>query len=127
MIIEWLKFRVSPNLREEFLELDQQIWTNKLKTCPGFLGKEVWLNPEKLDEVIILIHWQTRQEWKNIPQEELDQIEKQFNQKMQGKNYQMIESPARTLCQTSLLLQEKPSVDASEFQISQQSEMPIHR
>ena len=92
MIIEWLKFRVSPNLREEFLELDQQIWTNKLKTCPGFLGKEVWLNPEKLDEVVILIHWQTRQEWKNIPQEELDRIEKQFNQKMQGKNYQMIES-----------------------------------
>lgn len=92
MIIEWLKFRVSPNLREEFLEIDQQIWTNKLKTCPGFLGKEVWINPERLDEVVILIRWQTREEWKNIPQSQLDTLEKQFNQKMQGKNYQMIES-----------------------------------
>ena len=92
MIIEWLKFRVSPNLREEFLEIDQQIWTNKLKTYPGFLGKEVWLNPERLDEVVILIRWQTREEWKNIAQEEVDTVEKQFTQKMQGKNYQMIES-----------------------------------
>ena len=92
MVIEWLKFRISPNLREEFLELDQQIWTEKLKTYPGFLGKEVWLNPKRLDEVVILIRWQTREEWKSIPQEEIDQIEKQFNQKMQETNYQMIES-----------------------------------
>jgi uncharacterized protein (TIGR03792 family) len=92
MIIEWLKFRVSPDLREEFLEIDQQIWTNKLKTRPGFLGKEVWLNPDRMDEVIMFIRWQTREEWKNIPQEELNIIEKQFAQKMQGKKYQMIES-----------------------------------
>ena len=92
MIIEWLKFRVSPNLREKFLEIDQQIWTNKLKNCSGFLGKEVWLNPNRMDEVIMLIRWQSREEWKNIPQKELDKIEKQFAQKMQGKKYQMIES-----------------------------------
>lgn len=92
MVIEWLKFKVSPHLREKFRQIDQQIWTDKLKTYPGFLGKEVWLNPEKLDELVILIRWQTRQEWKNIPQEELDLIEQEFNQEMQGTNYQMIES-----------------------------------
>ncbi len=92
MIIEWLKFRVSPDLREEFIEIDQQIWTNKLKTYSGFLGKEVWLNPERMDEVIMLIRWQSRGEWKSIPQKELNIVEKQFAQKMAGKNYQMIES-----------------------------------
>jgi uncharacterized protein (TIGR03792 family) len=92
MIIEWLKFKVSPNLRENFIEIDRQIWTEKLKTYSGFLGKEVWLNPERMDEVIMLIRWHTREQWKKIPQKDLDLIEKQFAQKMAGKSYQMIEN-----------------------------------
>jgi uncharacterized protein (TIGR03792 family) len=92
MIIEWLKFRVSPSLREEFIEIDRQIWTNKLKTYSGFLGKEILLNSDQRDEVIMIIRWQSREQWKNIPQEDLDITEQQFAQKMQGKKYQMIES-----------------------------------
>jgi uncharacterized protein (TIGR03792 family) len=45
-----------------------------------------------MDEVIMLIRWQTRDQWKSIPQQDLDTIEKQFAQKMQGKKYQMLES-----------------------------------
>lgn len=92
MIIEWLKFRVSPDIREKFLAVDQQIWTNQLQNYPGFLGKEIWFHPQRVDEIVFIIRWQTREQWKNIPQVQLDKIDREFAQQMQSKQYQMIES-----------------------------------
>lgn len=99
MVIEFLKFRVGPDFREDFIKIDEEIWTNQLKTYSGFLGKETWCNsaPEKNNEIIIVIRWQSHQQWKSIPLEDLAKIEQQFAQKMQGKNYEMIEAKEYTL------------------------------
>jgi hypothetical protein len=32
MVIEWLKFRIQPEIREKFIEQDQAIWTKTLAT-----------------------------------------------------------------------------------------------
>ena len=92
MVIEWLKFRVSHQLREKFILKDAEIWTSMLASYPGFLGKEVWINPESPEEIVFVIRWETRQQWKSIPQAALDKTEQQFAQQMGKDEYQMIET-----------------------------------
>ena len=94
MVIEWLKFRVDSKSREKFIQKDEAIWTASLSTYPGFLGKEVWIEPDRSDTVIFTIRWQTREQWKSIPAQDLAEIEQQFSTAMRkmNTNYKMIES-----------------------------------
>jgi uncharacterized protein (TIGR03792 family) len=92
MVIEWLKFRVVPELREKFIKLDKEIWTTSLAGYSGFLGKEVWIEPTAADEVVFTIRWQSRQQWKSIPPEDLGAIEARFSAAMGSINYKMLES-----------------------------------
>ncbi|BAZ44966.1 hypothetical protein NIES4102_19830 [Chondrocystis sp. NIES-4102] len=94
MVIEWLKFEVDADGREKFIREDEAVWTASLATYPGFLGKEVWIEPHSSDKVIFIIRWQTRQQWKSIPMADLVEIEQRFSQIMGKMNisYKMIES-----------------------------------
>ena len=91
MIIELLKFKVAPELQKQYLQKDAEIWTQTLASCAGFLGKEVWLNPNEPTEVILIIRWASREQWKSIPLELLNAIEQQFAQQL-SNNYQIVES-----------------------------------
>jgi uncharacterized protein (TIGR03792 family) len=77
VMIEWLKFRVAPEERERFIQKDEEIWTAVLAKYPGFLGKEVWLSPNP-EEVVFVIRWNTKEEWKAIPQAVLEATERRF-------------------------------------------------
>lgn len=91
MVIEWLKFKVSALMRETFIEKDAQIWTVALAKYPGFLGKEIWINPNISDEIVLIIHWENRQQWEAIPRTVLEEIERRFAQAMGEDTYQLIE------------------------------------
>jgi uncharacterized protein (TIGR03792 family) len=91
MIIEWLQFRVKPEIRESFIQEDGKIWTKFLAQQSGFLGKEIWINPLVENELIIVAHWQTREQWKAIPQNLLDKTEAKFSATMGKDNYQLLE------------------------------------
>ncbi len=91
MIIELLKVKVIPAEREKYLQKDAEIWTQALTNFPGFLGKEVWLNPSEPTEVILIIRWTTKEQWKSISPVVLDKIERQFAQQL-GNTYQIIDS-----------------------------------
>lgn len=91
MVIEWLKVRVSPELREKFIQKDAEIWTSMLATYPGFLGKEVWINPEIPTEVVIVIRWENREAWESVPPEQLKQVESLFSQEF-GEQQLLIEA-----------------------------------
>jgi uncharacterized protein (TIGR03792 family) len=91
MVIEWLKIRVSPELREKFIQKDAEIWTSSLASYPGFLSKEVWINPEAPTEVVIVIRWANREAWKSIPAERLVQLEQEFTREF-GEEQQIIEA-----------------------------------
>ncbi|MGB5592779.1 MAG: TIGR03792 family protein [Crocosphaera sp.] len=92
MVIEWLKFKVSPQSRDIFIQLDNQIWTTVLAQFPGFLGKEVWISPDIPEEITLVIRWETYEQWKAIPQDILDETEQKFAQQMKDHPYQMIEA-----------------------------------
>ena len=94
MVIEWLQFTVDSDSREQFIQKDEAIWTAALSTYPGFLGKEVWIEPNAPDKVILTIRWQTREQWKSIPMKDLVAIERDFSQVMSKMNisYKMTQS-----------------------------------
>ena len=91
MVIEWLKFRVPAAERERYLAIDDEIWTSALAAYPGFLEKATWLAPDREDEVIFVISWATREQWKAIPEVDLEQINQRFDQAL-GFDYEMLES-----------------------------------
>lgn len=92
MVIEFLRFKVVPELRERYIQKDAEIWTKTLASCPGFLGKEVWINPNEPAEVILVIRWATRDQWKSIPSTLLEQTERKFACQVGKNNYRMVES-----------------------------------
>lgn len=91
MVIEWLKFEVVLEAKQQFIEKDQEIYGEFLGKYPGFLGKEIWLNPLVENEVIIVIHWETREAWYSVPKEAVDKTEIQFAQAVGVDNYQLVE------------------------------------
>lgn len=92
MVIEWLKFRLNAEAREKFIQKDEEIWTATLAKYPGFLGKEIWIDPNVAEEIAIVIRWQTRENWKEVPSDVLAETEQKFSQAMGEDRYQMIET-----------------------------------
>jgi uncharacterized protein (TIGR03792 family) len=74
MIIEWLKFKVPAEKCEKFILRDEEVWTAGLKSFIGYLGKEVWVDAVE-NEVVMLIRWETREQWKSVPQSIIDELD----------------------------------------------------
>jgi uncharacterized protein (TIGR03792 family) len=91
MVIEWLKVNVIPELREQFIQKDAEIWTTALSRYPGFLGKEVWISPDNLAELVLIIRWESFEQWDAIPPEDLQRVEAQFAAVM-GDTSKIVES-----------------------------------
>jgi uncharacterized protein (TIGR03792 family) len=91
VVIELLKVKIPPELREKCIQKDAEIWTTALAKYPGFLGKEVWINPNDPTEVVLIIRWQTREHWHAIPKADLQAIALKFDAAM-GKSYRIVES-----------------------------------
>jgi uncharacterized protein (TIGR03792 family) len=91
MVIEWLKFTVTSELREQFVQKDAEIWTPVLSSYLGFLNKEVWISPDRLEEVIAVIRWQSLEQWQAIPVAVLDATEAKFAEAM-GDTYKLVEA-----------------------------------
>lgn len=68
--------------REKFIRQDEFIWTDFLSNYPGFLGKEVWIDPNESHKVTLLVRWQTRKQWKSIPQKDLVKVDRHFTDVM---------------------------------------------
>jgi uncharacterized protein (TIGR03792 family) len=84
--VEWLKFQVPHQQQTRFVEQDEAIWTPVLSSYPGFQSKEIWANPARPDELVIVTHWASREQWQAIPRDVLDRTTQQFNQAM-GSEY----------------------------------------
>jgi uncharacterized protein (TIGR03792 family) len=90
MVIEWLRVKVAPELRERYIQKDGEIWTSFLAEYPGFLGKQVWINPNNPSEVILVIHWESREAWKSVPASRLEAIDQEFIRQL-GGTYEFLE------------------------------------
>ena len=91
MIVEWLKFRMDPAQRQHYIDTDSAIWTPTLAQYPGFIDKATWLDPAHDDEVVLVIRWASREQWKAINEDELTEITQRFDEAF-GASYDMLES-----------------------------------
>jgi uncharacterized protein (TIGR03792 family) len=91
MVIEWLTFEVPADWHDRFIAADAAVWTPFLATCPGYVGKQIWRNPAKPDQLVEIIHWQSRAQWKAIAPEALARVDQEFL-KATGRDFKMIES-----------------------------------
>jgi uncharacterized protein (TIGR03792 family) len=92
MVIEWLKVRVDPDKREQYVQKDEEIWTKALSKYPGFLGKEVWISPDDLSQVVLIIRWESFEKWQAVPEADMEQVEARFAQAMGSTNHEIVES-----------------------------------
>ena len=90
MVIEWLKVKVPIELREKYVQKDAEIWTATLSKYPGYVGKEIWFNPKDESELIMVIHWETKEAWESIPASVLAEADRQFNEAM-GQLFPFVE------------------------------------
>ena len=87
-IIEYLRLRVTHKDRKAWLIAEQKSWEPWLKEQKGFLGRQLLWDAER-EEAILLISWACRSDWKTIPQEEIDYVQKTFEEiatDLTGKN-----------------------------------------
>lgn len=92
MVIEWLQFQVQEDLRERFVQLDSEIWTTFLAAYDGFLGKETWISPDTMGEVITVIRWESVEAWHSIPDDDLQKIDDEFSAAMGRDTYDLVAS-----------------------------------
>lgn len=90
MVIEWQKIRVRPEARDRWLEKDEEIWSAGLAQEEGFEGKQVWAGEED-SELILVVHWRSREHWKGIAQERLDELGRRFSEAVPAEHWERIE------------------------------------
>jgi uncharacterized protein (TIGR03792 family) len=80
MVIEELQFAVTEDDREKFLEVEGRVWTGFLQTCVGFLHKETWIPEDDPQRVVVMIWWNTMEEWKSITAAQCDEVDAQMGE-----------------------------------------------
>ncbi|MGL5010911.1 MAG: TIGR03792 family protein [Paracoccaceae bacterium] len=90
MVIEWLRFVVPVADQARYFAADAEIWTAALAAQPGFLGKEVWCRHDAPDQVNLIIRWESRAQWKAVPEGVLRATDAAFRAAM-GRDYPVIE------------------------------------
>ena len=91
MVVEWQKVRVRPELRDLYVLRDREVWTHGLAREPGFLGKETWLG-EDGSEVILIIRWREEADWKGMPQERQDALDRRFREAFPENEWELVET-----------------------------------
>ena len=76
-VIEQLRLAVPASHRELWLQAEASSWQPWLEQQQGFEGRELFWDPER-EEGLLLIRWSSREQWKAIPSEEVQQVQEVF-------------------------------------------------
>ena len=76
-VIEQLRLAVPASHREIWLQAESSSWQPWLEQQPGFEGRELFWDPQR-EEGLLLIRWSSREQWKAIPSEEVQQVQEVF-------------------------------------------------
>ena len=76
-IVEELRLKVPSDFKEVWLNAEKKIWDPWLSAQDGYLGREIFWDKEK-EEALILVNWKNKKLWKSISMEEVNEIQKEF-------------------------------------------------
>ena len=80
-IIEELRLNVPNKYKETWIKAEEEIWEPWLSKQDGFLGRQIFYNQKK-GEALLLVKWKNRNLWKNISDEEVNNIQKIYEEKV---------------------------------------------
>jgi uncharacterized protein (TIGR03792 family) len=55
------------------------------------VGKQIWKNPANPDEIVLIVHWLSREQWKAIAPAQLAAVEATFQEQL-GQTFEIIAS-----------------------------------
>ena len=79
LVTEELRLSVPSKFKRIWLEVEKEVWEPWLSTQDGFLGRQIFWDKEK-EEALILVSWKNKSLWKNISMEEVNEIQKKFEE-----------------------------------------------
>ena len=80
-IIEELRLNVPNKYKETWIKAEEEIWEPWLSKQDGFLGRQIFYDQKK-GEALLLVKWKNRNLWKNISDEEVNNIQKIYEEKV---------------------------------------------
>ena len=83
-IIEELRLNVPYKYKEVWLKAEEEVWEPWLSKQEGFLGRQIFYNDEK-EEALLLVNWENRKLWKKISNEEVNKIQRNFEENVKDK------------------------------------------
>ena len=78
-IVEELRLSVPLKYKEIWLNAEKEVWERWLSKQDGFLGRQIFYN-QKTGEALLLVKWESRNLWKNISDEEVNKIQKIYEE-----------------------------------------------
>jgi|TARA_Y100000994_G_C15614655_1_gene410366 uncharacterized protein (TIGR03792 family) len=79
IVYEQLRLKIPSNYKSVWLEAEKDIWEPWLSKQDGFLGRQIFWDKEN-EEALILLKWKNKKLWKSIPMEEVNQIQRKFEE-----------------------------------------------
>ena len=76
-VIEELRLKVPADSKGAWLNAEKEIWEPWLSSQDGFLGRQLFWDKEK-EEALILVNWESKKLWKNIPMSEVKAVQEKF-------------------------------------------------
>ena len=78
-IIEELRLSVPQEYKETWLKAEEEVWEPWLSKQNGFLGRQIFYN-QQTEEALLLVKWESRNLWKNISNEEVNEMQKIYEE-----------------------------------------------
>lgn len=75
MVVETLTFEVAESEREQWLAVEEEVWSRFLEAQPGFVRKEMWASCEDPGAVQAVIWWESMDQWKAIGPERVAEVD----------------------------------------------------
>lgn len=75
MVVEFLTFEVDPAERDEWLRVEESVWSRFLETVPGFVSKQMWVERDEPAKVHAVIVWRDDQSWAAVGAERCAEVD----------------------------------------------------
>ena len=79
LVTEELRLSIPSKFKRIWLKAEREVWEPWLSSKDGFLGRQIFWDKEK-EEALILVSWKNKTLWKNISMEEVNEIQKKFEE-----------------------------------------------
>ena len=80
MVIELLTFHVAEHERDEWLRVEEDVWSRFLEQQDGFVRKEMWIEEGDTSTIHAVIWWESMEQWKAIGPEAVAAVDERMGE-----------------------------------------------